>query len=169
MSELTIAAPAEWQDPPMTRRLGRLLARVRRTRGATFGMAVVLLVLLVAVAADFVAPYDPNKSQGAILQPPSMEHFFGTDHLGRDVLSRAIHGTRVAVLAGVVSVGFAILLGVTVGLLAGYWSGWVDDLLMRLVDTLWSFPTLVLALAIAFSLGPGLSNAMVAIGVVFTP
>jgi len=89
--------------------------------------------------------------------------------LGRDVLSRLIAGARVAVLAGVVSVGFAMIMGVTIGLLSGYFGGWVDDLLMRLVDTLWSFPTLVLALAIAASLGPGLSNAMIAIGVVFTP
>jgi peptide/nickel transport system permease protein len=85
------------------------------------------------------------------------------------VFSRVIHGARVAVLAGLVSVGFAITVGVIIGLIAGYWGGLVDDLLMRLVDTLWAFPTLVLALAIAASLGPGLNNAMIAVGVVFTP
>lgn len=153
----------------MTQRLRGLLSRVLRTRGAGFGMVVVALVLLVALGADFIAPYNPNKTQGAILQYPNLQHLMGTDQLGRDVLSRLILGTRVAVLAGVVSVGFAIILGASLGLMAGYWGGWVDDLLMRLVDTLWSFPTLILALAIAFSLGPGLSNAMVAIGVVFTP
>lgn len=170
MNELALkAATTEWREPSRVHRLSRFLKRVLRTRGAGFGLVVVALVLLVALGADLVAPYNPNKTQGGILQPPNLSFLLGTDHLGRDVLSRVIHGARVAVLAGVVSVGFAILVGVTLGLMAGYWGGWVDDLLMRLVDTLWSFPSLVLALAIAASLGPGLTNAMVAIGVVFTP
>jgi peptide/nickel transport system permease protein len=146
-----------------------LLERTLRTRGAGFGLAIVALVILLALTADFVAPYAPNVPQGAILQPPNATHLMGTDHLGRDVFSRVIHGARVAVLAGLVSVGFAITVGVIIGLIAGYWGGLVDDLLMRLVDTLWAFPTLVLALAIAASLGPGLNNAMIAVGVVFTP
>jgi peptide/nickel transport system permease protein len=126
-------------------------------------------VLLVAVTATLIAPYNPNRTMGAILQRPGLGHWLGTDHLGRDVLSRLIFGARVAVMAGAVSVGLAVVLGVAIGLVAGYRGGWVDDVLMRLVDALWAFPTLVLALAIAASLGPGLSNAMVAIGIVFTP
>lgn len=159
----------EWRDPPLASRVRSLLARVMNTRGAGFGLFIVVLVLVVAALADLIVPYNPNKSQGAILQTPSLSFLMGTDQLGRDVLSRLIAGARVAVLAGVVSVGFALVVGVSIGLLSGYFGGWLDDLLMRLVDTLWSFPTLVLALAIAASLGPGLSNAMIAIGVVFTP
>jgi peptide/nickel transport system permease protein len=104
-----------------------------------------------------------------VLVAPSPAHPLGTDQLARDVLSRLIYGTRTSVQAGVVSVGFALLAGVGMGLLAGYYGGWTDDLLMLVADALWSFPTLVLALAIAASLGPGLTNAMLAIGIVFTP
>lgn len=169
MSQIAIGTRSQWRDNSRWRRLLGLLERTLRTRGAGFGLAIVGVVILLSLTADFVAPYAPNAPQGAILQSPNAAHLLGTDHLGRDVLSRVIHGARVAVLAGLVSVGFAITVGVVIGLVAGYWSGWVDDVLMRLVDTLWSFPTLVLALAIAASLGPGLTNAMIAVGVVFTP
>jgi peptide/nickel transport system permease protein len=131
---------------------------------------VVSGVLVVAVGADVIAPYPPNLPQAAgVLSAPSGAHPLGTDQLGRDVLSRIVHGTRTSVQAGVVSVGLALLAGVSIGLLAGYHGGVTDDVLVLLVDALWSFPTLVLALAIAASLGPGLTNAMVAIGIVFTP
>jgi len=143
--------------------------RLIRIRGSLFGVAVLTLVLLLAATANVISPYDPNKTIGSIMQTPGTQHWLGTDHLGRDELSRLLYGARVAVLAGAVSVGLAVLLGVIIGLMAGYWGGWVDDVLMRIVDALWAFPTLVLALAIAASLGPGLSNAMVAIGIVFTP
>jgi peptide/nickel transport system permease protein len=154
---------------PRRGRFGAFLLRLARTRGSLFGLAVLALVLLIAATASIVAPHHPNRSVGAILERPGTGAWLGTDHLGRDVLSRLVFGARVAVLAGAVSVGLAVVCGVTLGLAAGYWGGWVDDLLMRLVDALWAFPTLVLALAIAASLGPGLANAMVAIGVVFTP
>jgi peptide/nickel transport system permease protein len=150
-------------------RLSWSLLQLVKVRGAGFGLAAVLFVLGLAALPEVIAPYDPNGPQGAILLPPGREFWFGTDHLGRDVLSRVIHGARVAVQAGMVSVGFAVTAGVTIGLIAGYCGGWVDDVLMRLVDAIWSFPTLVLALAIAFTLGQGLVNAMIAIGVVFTP
>jgi peptide/nickel transport system permease protein len=146
------------------------LRRVLRTRGAGLGLAVTVLTVLLALGADVVSPYSPaTQDYGAILSPPSLEHLMGTDNLGRDTLSRIIHGTRVSIQAGLVSVGLAAVVGTLLGLVAGYRGGWVDDLLMRLCDALWSFPTLVLALAIAAALGPGLTNAMIAIGVVFTP
>ena len=147
-----------------------ILARALQTRGAGFGLVVVALVLFVALSADVIAPYNPNQAQSAgVLTAPALAHWLGTDQLGRDVLSRIIYGTRTSVQAGVVSVGFALIAGVSIGLFAGYHGGWIDDALVLLVDALWSFPTLVLALAIAASLGPGLTNAMLAIGVVFTP
>jgi peptide/nickel transport system permease protein len=150
--------------------LSAVLARALQTRGAGFGLVVVALVLFVALSADVIAPYNPDQPQQAgVLTAPALAHWLGTDQLGRDVLSRIIHGTRTSVQAGIVSVGFALIAGVSIGLLAGYHGGWIDDVLVLLVDALWSFPTLVLALAIAASLGPGLTNAMLAIGVVFTP
>ena len=150
--------------------LRAVLTRALQTRGAGFGLVVVALVLFVALSADVIAPYNPDQAQQAgVLTAPALAHWLGTDQLGRDVLSRIIHGTRTSVQAGVVSVGFALLAGVSIGLLAGYHGGWIDDVLVLLVDALWSFPILVLALAIAASLGPGLTNAMLAIGVVFTP
>jgi peptide/nickel transport system permease protein len=156
--------------PGPWRRLRALVRRALRSRGAGFGLVVVVVVLVVALGADLVAPYDPNQRQAAgVLVAPSPAHPLGTDQLARDVLSRLIYGTRTSVQAGVVSVGFALLAGVGMGLLAGYYGGWTDDLLMLVADALWSFPTLVLALAIAASLGPGLTNAMLAIGIVFTP
>ena len=160
----------EWREVTVKRRPQSFFTRVLKTRGAAFGLFMVVVVLVLAVLGGILAPYDPNKSDpNIILQAPSFAHLMGTDHLGRDVLSRSLNGAQVAVLAGLISVGFALIVGSIIGLLAGYWGGWVDDILMRLVDTLWSFPTLVLALAIAASLGPGLTNAMIAIGIVFTP
>src|SRR5262249_14631766 len=135
-------------DRPGARRAGAFVSRLVRTRGSVLGLGVLATVLLLAVSADLVTPYNPTRVVSSILQRPGLHHPMGTDQLGRDVLSRVIHGARVAVLAGGLSVGIAILLGVLMGLAAGYWSGWVDDVLMRVVDALWSFPTLVLALAI---------------------
>lgn len=169
------ASPIPVQLPVSTRPSGRrelgvFLRRILRTRGAGFGLVVTLLVVLAALLADLVSPYSPAaQDYTAILSSPTPAHLLGTDNLGRDVLTRIIYGSRVSIQAGVVSVGFAAIVGTLVGLLAGYWRGWLDDLLMRLCDALWSFPGLVLALAIAAALGPGLVNAMIAIGIVFTP
>jgi len=159
--------PSHRSQPGAGRRT--LLVRLLRTRGSLFGLVVLSLVLFLAATDTLIAPYNPNRAIGSILQKPGLGHWLGTDHLGRDILSRLLYGARVAVLAGAISVGLAVVLGVTIGLMAGHWGGWVDDVLMCVVDALWAFPTLVLALAIAASLGPGLSNAMVAIGIVFTP
>jgi peptide/nickel transport system permease protein len=147
-----------------------LVGRAVQTRGAGFGLIVVVLVLVGAAAANLLAPYSPNQIQPVgILAPPSPQYPLGTDAIGRDVLSRIIYGARVSIAAGAVSVGFASVVGVLIGLIAGYYGGLVDDVMMRMVDALYSFPALLLALAITAVLGPGLANVMLAIGVVFTP
>ena len=158
-------------EPLPPRAGGRdLLRRLLATRGAGFGLVTTAAVLLLALFANMISPYSPvEQDLSAILQKPSPQHLLGTDNIGRDILSRIIYGARVSVEAGVVSVGFALVIGLLMGLAAGYWLGWIDDLLMRIADALWSFPSLVLALAIAAALGPGLVNAMIAIGVVFIP
>jgi peptide/nickel transport system permease protein len=151
------------------RRVG-WLARAVEPRGAGFGLVVLFLVTLMAVMADAIAPYNPSQIQPVgILAAPSVAHPLGTDAIGRDVLSRIVYGARASLLAGVVSVAVALALGVILGLVAGYNGGWIDDLLMRMVDALYSFPALLLALAITAILGPGLTNVMLAIGIVFTP
>ncbi len=166
----TLPAPVVQPRVARSGDLGIFLRRVLHTRGAGFGLAVTLLVVVLALGADVVSPYSPaDQDYSSILSRPSLEHLMGTDNLGRDMLSRIIYGSRVSIQAGLVSVGLASVVGTLMGLMAGYWRGWVDDLLMRLADALWSFPGIVLALAIAAALGPGLVNAMIAIGVVFTP
>jgi peptide/nickel transport system permease protein len=159
------------QSLPQERRpWQRALGRLRRRRGALLGAAIVLFFVLVAIFAPLVAPYDPlATSWSAVRKPPSWLHPFGTDEIGRDVLSRVIYGTRASLLAGIVSVSISIALGVPIGLVAGYVGGWVDGLLMRLTDALLACPFLILAIALAAFLGPDLLNAMVAIGISAMP
>ena len=149
---------------------GYLLHRYARNRLALVVLWVVLGIVAVALFASWVAPASPIKPDfGNLLRSPSAAHPMGTDDLGRDVLSRVIFGARTALLAGVLSVGIAVLAGLPLGLLSGYYGGRLDDLLMRLTDAMLSFPFLVLALALAAVLGAGLDKALLAIGIVFTP
>lgn len=146
------------------------LHRYARNRLALVGLWIVGLVVTAALLAPVVAPADPAKPDFAnLLQPPSRAHLLGTDDLGRDILSRVIYGARTSLLAGCVSVGLAVAIGLPLGLVSGYYRGPLDNFLMRLTDALLSFPFLVLALAIAAVLGTGLAKAMIAIGIVFTP
>lgn len=150
--------------------LRRLARRFARNRLALVGTVAFATVTVLAILAPWVAPYPPIRADfSAYLQPPSPRHLMGTDELGRDVLSRVIFGARASLEAGVVSVGLAIGAGVPLGLAAGFYRGWLDDALMRLTDAMLSFPQLLLALAVAAVLGPGLAKAMVAIAVVLTP
>ena len=135
-------------------------------------VAVVILlgVLVAALAGPVLAPYGVNAIDVTrALQPPSTAHWFGTDELGRDQLSRVLSGTRVSLQVAVVSVAFALGVGVTIGVLAGYLGSWVDVILMRMVDVLFAFPVILLALAIITILGPGVWTTTVAVGVVYTP
>jgi peptide/nickel transport system permease protein len=144
--------------------------QLRRNRAALAGGVVLLLLLLVAVFAAAVAPADPIlvRPEQRLL-PPSRTHPFGTDELGRDVLSRVIYGARISLTVGLISVGVALLGGVSLGLLSGYLGGWVDSLVMRLIDVLLAFPGILLAIVIAGTLGPGLRNVMIAVGIFSVP
>jgi peptide/nickel transport system permease protein len=144
--------------------------RLWKVRLAAVGLSIVALLVICAVGAPWISPYDPNRQRLLeALQPPSADHLLGTDENGRDVLSRILYGTRVSLAAGIFSVSIALCLGVTSGLVSGYFGGKVDHIVMRCMDALLAFPTLVLALAITATLGPGLRNAMIAIGIVGTP
>jgi peptide/nickel transport system permease protein len=139
-------------------------------RLAVFGTVVLSVFILMAVFAPLIAPYDPlaqdlvNKFAG-----PSREHLMGQDELGRDILSRVIYGARISLTAGLAAVAIATTLGTLVGLVAGFFGGWADSVLMRLMDILLAFPSILLAIVIVSILGPSLANAMLAIGIVFIP
>jgi peptide/nickel transport system permease protein len=148
----------------------KAVKRFTRNRLAVVGLVLIALLTLMAVFAPLIAPYDPIKQDyGALTQAPSLAHLFGTDNLGRDVLSRTIYGARVSLSAGVIAVGLATLAGLVLGLLAGFFGGWLDELIMRVVDAMLAFPFLVLAITLAAVLGPNLQNAMLAIAVVSAP
>jgi peptide/nickel transport system permease protein len=165
----TQAGPAPVVGPL---RGGRTSTRTVLMRRPSFVVAAGFLVFLVVVAAlaPLIAPHDPSAQVlEDRLQGPSWTHLLGTDDLGRDVLSRLVYAARLALLAPLISVGVAILLGVPAGLWAGMRRGWVDAITGRLNDTLLSLPGLAFALAVVAVLGPGLVNAMVAMGIVFAP
>jgi peptide/nickel transport system permease protein len=148
----------------------RAWRRLARRGSAVFGLVVVAAFVVIALAAPWIAPYDPvATSWGAIRKAPSAAHWFGTDELGRDVLSRVIFGARASLLAGVVSVLISLALGVPIGLAAGYIGSYTDGLISRITDAMLATPFLILAIAFAAFLGPSLTNAMIAIGISATP
>lgn len=135
-----------------------------------FGFVVVVLLLVVALVGHFITPYPPNVQHlSQVLQAPSARHWLGTDELGRDVLSRILGGTAGSLGAGALIVLFAMAVGVPLGLVSGYLGGFVDDVLMRIMDATLAFPGLVLALAVAWVLGPSLLNAVLAVSIVTVP
>src|SRR5262245_12647482 len=141
-----------------------------RNRLVLFGTGLILLVVLLALLANVVAPYDPTEMKVAdALKRPSAPHPFGTDRFGRDVLSRTIHGSRIALGVALSSIALAFVVGTLLGLAGGYVGGWLDLGIGRVMDVLFSFPTLILAIGIAAMLGPGLDNAALAIAVVYAP
>jgi peptide/nickel transport system permease protein len=139
--------------------------RLKRNRMAMTGLALVLGLFVVSICAPWLAPYDPNSiNLKEVLMPPSPAHYLGTDTLGRDVLSRIIYGSRVSLKVGFVAVGLATLIGLFIGALAGYYGGWVDSILMRLVDLMLCFPAFFLILAVIAVLEPSIWNIMAVIG-----
>lgn len=139
-------------------------------RLAVFGLVVLAVLILAAVLGPLITPADPTLTDVANrLQPPSLEHPFGTDDLGRDILSRVIAGARVSLIVGFVAVGIALAVGVPLGLVAGYYGGWTETAIMRFADMVFAFPAILLAITVLAILGPGVINAMIAIGIVYMP
>ena len=163
----TPAAPAAVREAGPWR---RAWLRLRRRKGALVGLAVVLLFIILALFAPWIAPHDPiAASWSAIRKAPSAQYWLGTDEIGRDVLSRVIWGTRASLLAGVVSVSISLLIGVPLGMMAGFLGGAVDAIISRITDAFLACPFLILAIALAAFLGPSLTNAMIAIGISAAP
>jgi peptide/nickel transport system permease protein len=148
--------------------LRRWWRRFARNRGAVFGLGVLVVIVLMSVFAPLLSPYDPvAQGVGPPLQRPSLEHWAGTDSFGRDLLSRIIYGARIALVVGVVSVALAMAIGVSLGLAAGYYGGWLDIVVMRTMDALFAFPIIILAIAMMAIMGFGVLNVIIAVGVGF--
>ena len=148
----------------------------RRNRAALIGMVIIALIIVIACLANVVTPYSPvAQFRDSVLTPPfwqdggSLRFVLGTDDLGRDILSRLIHGARLSMTIGVIVVSLSLGIGVLLGLLAGFLRGWIDTVIMRLMDIMLSIPSLLLAVVVVAVLGPGLFNAMLAIAVVYLP
>ncbi len=160
------------EEPPVrtVRRGAALWAVIRRKPLGLTSAAVLVLFVLTAVFADVLAPYDPLATQPEIrLSPPSQSHLFGTDDIGRDVLSRVVHGSRISLWVGLLAVGIGTVAGMIIGLLCGYCEGRLDLLVQRLMDAIQAIPGLILALAIVSVLKPSTTNAMLAIAIVIIP
>ncbi|HET8999827.1 MAG TPA: ABC transporter permease [bacterium] len=148
----------------------RMLPSVRRHRGAMAGMGIVMVLILIAFGQSVLAPQSATKIDiAAALRAPDKVHWMGTDQYGRDVYSRVIHGSSISLTIGFISVGIAATAGTAVGLVAGFYGGRVDGLLMRLIDVMLAFPGVLLALAIVSVLGPSLRNLMIAVGISAIP
>lgn len=142
-----------------------ILLRILSNKIAVIGICFIILIVLIALFAPIIVPYDPYKiNVYKVLEPPSKEHLFGTDELGRDVFSRVIYGARVSLKVGIIAMGIAIITGTLLGSIAGYYGGFIDSLIMRIVDVMLSFPTLFLILAIVAVLEPNIYLIMAVIG-----
>ncbi len=140
---------------------------IKKSPLTVLGIILVVFLVSVAILAPIISPYDPIKQDlKHRLQPPSWQHPFGTDQLGRDILSRVIWGSRISLLIAIIVVAFSFIVGTSIGIISGYFGGKIDEVLMRLTDMFMAFPRLVLALAVAAALGPGLFNTMLAIAFV---
>jgi peptide/nickel transport system permease protein len=152
--------------PRARRRLGSIL----RNRSLMIGGAIVLLLFLVAIFAGVLAPFDPTRlATGRRLLPPDAAHWLGTDEYGRDIYSRLLFGSRLTLYVGVVAVGIGLAGGLIVGAIAAYAGGWLGGLLMRMIDFLYTFPDVLIALGLVAFLGPNLTNAMIAVGISVIP
>lgn len=158
------------EDIALPKKRGRILSKFLRNRSALLGAGLVIFFVIVAIAAPLIAPHDPIKpSFATIRKAPSALFWFGTDELGRDVFSRMVIGARASLMAGVVSVAIAVLLGVPFGLVSGYFGGWIDAVISRSTEAMLAIPFLIFAIALAAFLGPSLTNAMIAIGLSAMP
>lgn len=151
-------------------RFFQIIKKLIKGKLALVGLVFCVGIILIAVFAPWLHPYDPSMiNVEAMFQPPSPAHPLGTDELGRDVLSRLIDGTRITILVGVLAVLIAMTAGIILGLISGFCGGKVDLIITSIMDAVWSFPTIILALALTAALGVGLDKVLIAIGIVFTP
>lgn len=170
MSEVMVSPAAPETIQPRISELRRITRVMFGRWVVIFGAVVILAFIVVAIFAPLLVQYDPNEQHLSFtLKPPSKEYRLGTDDLGRDLLSRIIWGSRISIMVGVVAVSIAGVFGMGLGLIAGYYGGWIQTIIMRFIDTLMALPPLLLILAIAAVLGGGLFNVLIALGVGLLP
>jgi peptide/nickel transport system permease protein len=167
MTDAVLATRKPHTEPGRLTRLFRWLAGDLR---AALAILVLLALVIVAIGAPWIAPYAPTAQDvNNMLAAPGPQHLLGTDDLGRDIFSRLIYGAPATVYASLLAVGVAVAIGLPVGLAAGFFGGWTDDIISRIIDTFLSFPAIVLAIAVTGALGIGLTNGMIAVGIVMFP
>ena len=167
---MTEAVSLETTAPPTKSLFWETLRLLRYNRLAMIGGVIIVLLIVVAVFGSSLSPYDPIEMDfEARLAVPSWQHPFGTDDFGRDVLSRVLDGAAVSLQVGIIAVSISMVVGTLLGAVSGYYGGWLDEIIMRAMDILFAFPAILLAIAILAALGPGIRNAMIAIGIVYTP
>lgn len=149
--------------------LSEVIKRMKRNKLSMVGLIILIVLVLVAIFADIIAPYEFNEMVGPTYQTPNSQFIFGTDHLGRDIFSRVVYGSRISLKVGFISVSIALIFGVTLGAITGYYGGKVDTLVMRFIDVLQAIPDILLAIAIMSALGSGLGNLMIAVGIASVP
>ena len=169
----TIAAPTLQRRSRINPDLRRTIRKFRQSPLPLAGLIIFVIVALIAIFGPFFVPY-PKDASSAVhiaqkLQGPSADHWFGTDQVGRDILTRVIVGSRTSLLAGLTVIGLALAIGTLLGSIAGYLGGWIDNLIMRVTDIFLTIPDLILAMAFAAALGPGLLNVMIAVSLVWWP
>lgn len=151
-------------------KFGEIVHRLKKNRAATVSVFVIILIILIAIFAPYIAPYDyAEQDYSMSFAKPCKEHLLGCDQLGRDILSRLIYGTRQSLQLGVLATGIAAIVGIILGSIAGYYGGWVDTLIMRLMDIYQSIPMFLLCVTLAAVMGPSLRNAVLAIGISMVP
>ncbi|WP_260471956.1 nickel transporter permease [Bacillus sp. HMF5848] len=152
------------------RRLLETTKRVVQSKSSLLGFIIIMLLIITALLAPVIASHDPiEQDLFARYQAPSTDHLLGTDELGRDIFSRIIYGTRISIQIGVIAVGISMIVGIFLGAVSGYFGKWIDMVIMRFIDILMAFPSILLAIAMVAVLGPGLTNTMIAVGIVGVP
>ncbi|MCD5324294.1 MULTISPECIES: ABC transporter permease [Pontibacillus] len=162
---------SEQSDPKEVSLWKDALSRIVKSKTSLLGLVIITLLVVIAVFAPLIAPYHPIDDGSVIdrYQPPSGEHWLGTDALGRDIFSRIAYGARISIQIGVVAVGISAVVGILLGGISGYLGRWVDMVVMRFIDILMAFPSILLAIAMVAVLGRSLTNAMIAVGIVGVP
>lgn len=163
-SQQVAALSTKHEDMPVR---PTFLQRFMRDRKATIGIGILIIIIISTVFASTISPYDPLSQEFDILLPPSMTHVLGTDDLGRDLFTRILYGARVSLFVGIVTVAISMVVGVAMGVLAGYYGGWIDIIFMRYIDLQWAFPNFIIAVYLVAVFGTGLTNVIVAISLAF--
>lgn len=152
--------------------IGSVLYRLKKNKLAMFGLFLLIVMVLIAICADFIADYDEMAIGQNIqerLQRPSSEHWFGTDHFGRDIFARIVHGSRISLSLSIIAMLFAVAAGAIIGAIAGYYGGRTDDILMRFMDILLSIPPMLMSISIVAALGQSMVNLLIALGIAYVP